>query len=220
MKTFDTAQNRSFWQANTASYQGDRYSAALLRLVRPYIGRSILDAGAGSGSLVRLLRRSRGARVVGLDLAPKSPEVIEGDLSRMPFEAQEFDTVFCTEVIEHVTPRETSEILAEIGRVTRPGGHLVLTTPFEERLEENLVACPCCGETFHRWGHQQTFRAADLRRLAAAHGFEPRHVIPVKMSRLRRFVRVAAPLFRSPLQRALGLRGSGHLTLILIARKT
>jgi SAM-dependent methyltransferase len=61
------------------------------------------------------------------------PEVLyDGKL--LPFEAGTFDTVISTEVLEH-TP-EPAALVAEMARVLRPGGTLILTTPFAFRLHE------------------------------------------------------------------------------------
>ncbi|MDO9009754.1 MAG: methyltransferase domain-containing protein, partial [Thiobacillus sp.] len=45
-----------------------------------------------------------------------------------PFEARSFDAVLCNQVLEHVF--NPDEFLAEIERVLRPGGKLLLTVPF------------------------------------------------------------------------------------------
>jgi SAM-dependent methyltransferase len=57
-----------------------------------------------------------------------------GTASALPFGDGCFDCVLCTEVLEH-TP-EPSMALREIGRVTRPGGSLLLTVPLSEQLHE------------------------------------------------------------------------------------
>ena len=46
----------------------------------------------------------------------------------LPFADASFDVVFSSQVLEHVFSPDA--FLAEIGRVLRPGGHLLLTTPF------------------------------------------------------------------------------------------
>lgn len=57
------------------------------------------------------------------------------DGRRIPFQDATFDVVFCTEVMEHVP--EPGDFLAEIHRVLRPGGRLVMTTPFMVPLHED-----------------------------------------------------------------------------------
>jgi SAM-dependent methyltransferase len=50
-----------------------------------------------------------------------------GDIWQIPVEAGRFDAVLCTEVLEHIPyPART---LAELGRVLKPGGKLILTLP-------------------------------------------------------------------------------------------
>jgi SAM-dependent methyltransferase len=52
---------------------------------------------------------------------------IVGDALALPFEEESFDTVVCTQVLEHVP--EPLILLCEALRVLRPGGKLVLTAP-------------------------------------------------------------------------------------------
>jgi SAM-dependent methyltransferase len=56
------------------------------------------------------------------------------DGKKLPFEAATFDTVVCMEVLEH-TP-EPAALVAEMARVLRPGGVVILTAPFAFRLHE------------------------------------------------------------------------------------
>lgn len=52
----------------------------------------------------------------------------------LPFRAGVFNTILCTEVLEHVpTPAKT---LVEISRVLAPNGILIVTTPFCYRIHE------------------------------------------------------------------------------------
>jgi SAM-dependent methyltransferase len=53
---------------------------------------------------------------------------------RFPFEDDEFDVVFFCEILEHLL-NDPQAVLLEIKRVLRPGGHLILTTPNVNRLE-------------------------------------------------------------------------------------
>ena len=45
----------------------------------------------------------------------------------LPFCDESFETVFCAQVLEHVS--EPAQLLREIGRVLRPNGHLILSAP-------------------------------------------------------------------------------------------
>jgi 2-polyprenyl-3-methyl-5-hydroxy-6-metoxy-1,4-benzoquinol methylase len=73
--------------------------------------------------------------VIGMDLALRKlrwlrgpgRHLLQGDMNHLPFRSGTFDTVICSEVIEHI-PREDVR-LDELVRVIQPGGLLVLGTP-------------------------------------------------------------------------------------------
>lgn len=78
---------------------------------------------------------------VGVDFAPtfegsenakrnRADKLYSGDL--LPFGDAEFDTVLCTQVLEHTPTPE--RLLGECARVLRPGGVLILTVPFAFRV--------------------------------------------------------------------------------------
>lgn len=65
---------------------------------------------------------------VGLDITDGEYVDVVGDAHNLPFEDNTFDVVLCTEVLEHLhTPEKAA---AEMIRVLKPGGKLVLTTRF------------------------------------------------------------------------------------------
>ena len=105
-------------------------------------GLRVLDFGCGAGVLLDRLGPAR--LRVGVDVAWSALEqtrarcgadinlVRIGIRGPLPFPSATFDLVTTTEVIEHV-PNER-EMLAEISRVLKPGGRLVLTTPHQHWL--------------------------------------------------------------------------------------
>lgn len=83
----------------------------------------ILDVGCGRGEALRIAREVgyRGG-ICGLDpvnanRAAKPWPVVKGVAWDLPFDAAEFGTVTCWDVLEHLLPDDQGLALAEIGRV-------------------------------------------------------------------------------------------------------
>jgi len=55
-------------------------------------------------------------------------ELFDAEKDRFPYDDGYFSTVLCCELVEHLT-EDPMHMMAEINRILRPGGHLVLTTP-------------------------------------------------------------------------------------------
>lgn len=65
---------------------------------------------------------------VATNLRPNAHVHALADAYQLPFGEGTFDVVVCAEVIEHM--REPARALEEVRRVLKPGGKLLLTTPF------------------------------------------------------------------------------------------
>ena len=155
-----------YHQQSERGYAGDISSPEIIRLSKKYIGKRVLDVGAGSGALI-----SQIPNAIGLDLVPKHPRIIKGDISNMPFREESFDTIFATENLEHLDDETLDKGLGEIYRVLCRG-HLIITVPYNEDLRQNMVLCPKCGAKFHRVGHMQVFDEKRMREMLERSGFE------------------------------------------------
>jgi SAM-dependent methyltransferase len=90
-----------------------------------YVQGRLLDLGCGGSPYRQLF--SNISQYVGLDITPHQNVDVAGDGQVLPFFDNCFDTVLCNEVLEHVP--EPSLLMAEVARVLKPCGFLILTTP-------------------------------------------------------------------------------------------
>jgi SAM-dependent methyltransferase len=121
--------------------------AAMLRRLEPIFlehiprGGRVLDAGCGR-SLFTEIRPDWPFRIVASDVDHellrgrqaefKDVRFLVGDALPLPFRDGAFDALFAGELIEHLPDPRPG--VSEFGRVLRPGGTLILTTPNRLRL--------------------------------------------------------------------------------------
>lgn len=92
---------------------------------------SILDFGAGDSRVPDLLR-ARGHRVVGVDLVPPArphPDRLTGSLRSLGLPQASFDLIYAFQVFEHLP--DPASVLAELLRLTRAGGLVLIHTDME-----------------------------------------------------------------------------------------
>ena len=106
---------------------GEAHTRRMLALAQLPPGASVLDMGAGAGETLRLLR-SGGYDAVGIDRAPRAPEVLRADFLAAPFPDGRFDAVIsqCAFFISGDRPGA----LREAYRLLRSGGKLLLSDVF------------------------------------------------------------------------------------------
>ncbi|MBF0367851.1 MAG: class I SAM-dependent methyltransferase [Magnetococcales bacterium] len=113
-----------------------RYKA-VLNALPDWQGRRVVDVGCGDGALSGWLVKE-GARVTGVEPEDDGRALAQGEFAKrglggtfisnladLPPNA--FDVAVCSDVIEHVP--DPLGLLADIRRVVKPGGMVVITTP-------------------------------------------------------------------------------------------
>ncbi|NKY32026.1 class I SAM-dependent methyltransferase [Nocardia speluncae] len=155
-------------------------------------GTRVIDVGCGAGRHSFEAYR-RGADVVAFDQdAPElanvatmfeamaqvgeapagaKAEAVEGNALDLPYGAGEFDVVIASEILEHVPADDAA--IAELVRVLRPGGQLVVTVP--RWLPERL--CWALSDEYHanEGGHIRIYKADELRDKITARGLRHTH---------------------------------------------
>jgi len=165
-----------------------------LDLVRRYgAGKDVFEAGCGTGLLLR--EAAEFARTaVGLDLSRgmltpargRGLRVVQGSITHVPLPSASFDLVYCMKVLAHIPPIERA--VAELARLVRPGGHLLLEfyNPFSLRYLAKRLGGP---GRIHGDGTDESHVFTRFDRLSRARGYLPSGMRVVEV----RGVRVLTP---------------------------
>jgi ubiquinone/menaquinone biosynthesis C-methylase UbiE len=131
------------WLAKFVTLGGEaRFRRRTLALAELQPGAAVLDVGCGTGSLLIAAAKRIGPSGT-TDGVDRSPEMLaharrkaaalgidarfhEGSSDRLPFADASFDVVFCTLMLHHLPPAMQSRTVAEMRRVVRPGGRIVV----------------------------------------------------------------------------------------------
>ena len=149
----ETEEINKFFDDNVEDYETKHYGSAVRSFmtvrqqrVLEFVdalglpaGARALDAGCGPGYLLEQLAR-RALQVSGMDgaegmlrsakarvdaIPPRFPaDFKQGDIEKLPYEDASFDLVCSTGVIEYL--KDDTQVLAEMYRVLKPGGYLIL----------------------------------------------------------------------------------------------
>ena len=105
--------------------------------LRTYVARGarVADIGCGAQPLRAQIERL-GATYTGVDIEQNPQQTVEvvASITDLPFAESSFDTILCTEVLEHVS--DSYAAFGALARVLKPGGHLIITVPFAYPLHE------------------------------------------------------------------------------------
>jgi len=139
----EMAHNRDDHISNDVilNYEQKLRADAVLGFLNPEQKDEILEVGCGNGRDLLEIAKT-GCKLTGIDI---SEEMLEGakkqlaplkqaqvnimyaDVTKLDFKDNSFDKIIASEVLEHIP--EFEKALAEMARVLKPGGELVVSTP-------------------------------------------------------------------------------------------
>jgi len=119
-------------------------------------GKVVLDVGCGDGEILQKDPQN----FYGIDINPvtvgrclaKGLNVKEANVTRIPFEDDFFDAVHCRNVIEHLEPEKARQMMAEMKRVLKTSGVIILMTPMPKTV-------------WNSFGHIKPYPPAAIKKL-------------------------------------------------------
>jgi ubiquinone/menaquinone biosynthesis C-methylase UbiE len=144
-------------------HENRRLHEAIIHRV-PSGAKGILDVGCGK-AWVAAHFCPRGHFVCSLDISTTNTQralqtypfpdhvAVVGDVYQLPFQDDSFDALISAEVIEHVP--EVQPYLAELIRVVKPGGRIIISTPYDEKIAMHL--CVHCNRPTPSHAHLHSF---------------------------------------------------------------
>lgn len=111
----------------------------------------ILDVGYGGGTFIPTLTQLA-KEVHGIDTMPY-PEKVQkilkkegikaklkiGSILKTPYKSNFFDIITCVSVLEHFKGKELNHAIAEMYRILKPGGFLVLGFPIKNAITDFII---------------------------------------------------------------------------------
>jgi|SRR6202162_2919425 len=144
----------------------------------------VLDYGCGPGHLLSHFLKRTILECYGVDSSKESvlktknrlgnhanfKEAVAINSWSAPYPDGFFDVITLVETVEHLSNDAAAAVLGEIKRLIKPGGIIMITTPFAENLEVDSIYCPFCNSEFHKWQHMRSFSKESLASLITGLG--------------------------------------------------
>ena len=120
----------------------------IIQLLKKYLtkksGNKILDAGCGTGSLVKKLNKF--GQVWGIDTSEEAlrfakkngiKNISKASVTKIPFKDNYFDIITSIDVLYHQQVKDDQKALREFFRILKPGGILIIKNPAHDWLRGN-----------------------------------------------------------------------------------
>ena len=135
----------------------------------PADAEKILDIGCGNGWVAEACLPA-GKTVVSADISITNPRKalekypsprhygLVADALHLPVKPDFFDVIIASEIMEHVISPDI--FVKNLYRAVKPGGRVIITTPYHEKLEYSL--CIHCNKPTPRHAHLHSFHEKNL----------------------------------------------------------
>lgn len=156
-------------------HENRRLHEGIVAQIPPNV-KNILDVGSGGAWLAQTFANTE-TQVISFDISTtntiqalekypfKNHHAVTGDVYALPFLENTFDCIVSAEVIEHVP--DPQGFVQNLLRVLKPGGTLIITTPYDETIQYSLCIHCNCVTPLH--AHLHTFNHEKITRLIPPH---------------------------------------------------
>ena len=146
-----------------------RLHEAIINAV-PHDARLILDVGCGNGWLANYFLKTN-RQVISMDVSTVNPiralkenpnenhAALVADVFHLPIKNNSIDCIVAAEVMEHV--HEPGLFMEKLIEKLKPGGKLIITTPYNEKIEYYL--CVHCNLPTPKNAHLHSFNKQSIK---------------------------------------------------------
>jgi 2-polyprenyl-3-methyl-5-hydroxy-6-metoxy-1,4-benzoquinol methylase len=199
--------------------------------------KSVLDYGAGIGILISQLLK-HDFEVTGTDFSYDSIEIVNNKfkensnfkgayyIDEIMTLNKKYDVIFCNEMIEHINDHYLDITFNNFKHLLSDDGVVIITTPNDEKLEDNMIFCANCDSTFHRWQHVKSWDSSSLREVISKYGFKSENIYTTFFNPIVREEKKSIPgliadfirkyiLFRKEIKNNISTVKAPHLVAII-----
>ena len=163
-----------YWKGKDSKSDDFRYKWPVIsKLVPINLKGSILDIGCGTGKVLgEIVRLNPQAKIIGVDVSKYAIRIASKKLpnskfhhikdgKKLPINDNSIDFIVCLDVIEHIY--DIQNIYREFKRILRPGGKILITTPYYGVIKNIIIVLTCFDRVFNPFeGHIRFFTKKTL----------------------------------------------------------